>query len=145
MVCMGFFCLLIRRPPRSTRTATLFPYTTLCRSRRGEVEDDRIVGGGLEDVHHRGAAFDAEIELGGREGFGAVFEAPVGAGQARGIVAQLLRAVDRDLLDLWHLHAEDDAAPRGTDRVVTMDDRSEERRVGKECVSTFSSRWSPYS
>src|SRR3546814_33425 len=48
--------------------------------RRGEVEDDRIVGGGLEDVHHRGAAFDAEIELGGREGFGAVFEAPVGAG-----------------------------------------------------------------
>src|SRR3546814_21059840 len=24
--------LLIRRPPRSTRTDTLFPYTTLCRS-----------------------------------------------------------------------------------------------------------------
>src|SRR3546814_19703639 len=23
---------MIRRPPRSTRTATLFPYTTLCRS-----------------------------------------------------------------------------------------------------------------
>src|SRR3546814_10578149 len=31
-----FFCffLLIRRPPRSTRTDTLFPYTTLFRSRR---------------------------------------------------------------------------------------------------------------
>src|SRR3546814_1067980 len=27
-----FFCLMIRRPPRSTRTATLFPYTTLFRS-----------------------------------------------------------------------------------------------------------------
>src|SRR3546814_18825828 len=27
-----FFCLMIRRPPRSTRTDTLFPYTTLCRS-----------------------------------------------------------------------------------------------------------------
>src|SRR3546814_17020839 len=27
------FCfLMIRRPPRSTRTDTLFPYTTLCRS-----------------------------------------------------------------------------------------------------------------
>src|SRR3546814_19879884 len=26
------FCLLIRRPPRSTRTSTLFPYTTLFRS-----------------------------------------------------------------------------------------------------------------
>src|SRR3546814_18359969 len=25
---------MIRRPPRSTRTDTLFPYTTLCRSRR---------------------------------------------------------------------------------------------------------------
>src|SRR3546814_12894109 len=27
---------MIRRPPRSTRTDTLFPYTTLFRSRRGE-------------------------------------------------------------------------------------------------------------
>src|SRR3546814_10261148 len=26
-------CLMIRRPPRSTRTDTLFPYTTRCRSR----------------------------------------------------------------------------------------------------------------
>src|SRR3546814_13726245 len=25
---------MIRRPPRSTRTDTLFPYTTLCRSRK---------------------------------------------------------------------------------------------------------------
>src|SRR3546814_7977527 len=29
------FCLMIRRPPRSTRTDTLFPYTTLFRSDRG--------------------------------------------------------------------------------------------------------------
>src|SRR3546814_14621401 len=29
-----FFFLWIRRPPRSTRTDTLFPYTTLFRSRR---------------------------------------------------------------------------------------------------------------
>src|SRR3546814_6637098 len=28
------FFLMIRRPPRSTRTDTLFPYTTLCRSRK---------------------------------------------------------------------------------------------------------------
>src|SRR3546814_7808877 len=27
-----FFVLMIRRPPRSTRTDTLFPYPTLCRS-----------------------------------------------------------------------------------------------------------------
>src|SRR3546814_1277510 len=31
-VCFFFF-LMIRRPPRSTRTDTLFPYTTLFRSR----------------------------------------------------------------------------------------------------------------
>src|SRR3546814_12824239 len=30
------FFLMIRRPPRSTRTDTLFPYTTLFRSRIGE-------------------------------------------------------------------------------------------------------------
>src|SRR3546814_973052 len=30
-----FFFLMIRRPPRSTRTDTLFPYTTLFRSWRG--------------------------------------------------------------------------------------------------------------
>src|SRR3546814_2833950 len=30
----SFFFLMIRRPPRSTRTDTLFPYTTLFRSAR---------------------------------------------------------------------------------------------------------------
>src|SRR3546814_15744803 len=30
--CAYFFFLMIRRPPRSTRTDTLFPYTTLFRS-----------------------------------------------------------------------------------------------------------------
>src|SRR3546814_4130659 len=34
-VCLFFF-LMIRRPPRSTRTDTLFPYTTLFRSGRGD-------------------------------------------------------------------------------------------------------------
>src|SRR3546814_9860995 len=33
MICRFFFFLMIRRPPRSTRTDTLFPYTTLFRSR----------------------------------------------------------------------------------------------------------------
>src|SRR3546814_20585423 len=33
MLVSFFFCLMIRRPPRSTRTDTLFPYTTLFRSR----------------------------------------------------------------------------------------------------------------
>src|SRR3546814_6343451 len=32
IIFMWFFFLMIRRPPRSTRTDTLFPYTTLFRS-----------------------------------------------------------------------------------------------------------------
>src|SRR3546814_4176871 len=48
VVRMIFFFLMIRRPPRSTRTDTLFPYTTLFRSDRksgaraaGAVADQR--------------------------------------------------------------------------------------------------------
>src|SRR3546814_6806052 len=36
---------MIRRPPRSTRTDTLFPYTTLFRSRRGDRAGDGTVIG----------------------------------------------------------------------------------------------------
>src|SRR3546814_15966024 len=46
------FGLMIRRPPRSTRTDTLFPYTTLFRSETGQIDlarylkrGDRIVWG----------------------------------------------------------------------------------------------------
>src|SRR3546814_18251892 len=35
-----FFLLMIRRPPRSTRTDTLFPYTTLFRSLRRRMGAD---------------------------------------------------------------------------------------------------------
>src|SRR3546814_17480958 len=41
---------MIRRPPRSTRTDTLFPYTTLCRSGRGDVVVGRADPSGREDV-----------------------------------------------------------------------------------------------
>src|SRR3546814_11002466 len=38
-----FVFLMIRRPPRSTRTDTLFPYTTLFRSRcQGDIESNQI-------------------------------------------------------------------------------------------------------
>src|SRR3546814_11075239 len=37
VICLfRLFFLMIRRPPRSTRTDTLFPYTTLFRSPRGD-------------------------------------------------------------------------------------------------------------
>src|SRR3546814_9308498 len=50
---MCFFFLMIRRPPRSTRTDTLVPYTTLFRSRRPQAAGqgdrrDRRGGGGAD-------------------------------------------------------------------------------------------------
>src|SRR3546814_16191757 len=45
---------MIRRPPRSTRNDTLFPYTTLCRSRRECEPDRRWFCGGADRVR-RGA------------------------------------------------------------------------------------------
>src|SRR3546814_4977054 len=39
-----FFFLMLRRPPRSTRTDTLFPYTTLFRSSQAETRDDGRAG-----------------------------------------------------------------------------------------------------
>src|SRR3546814_8029578 len=43
---MIFVYLMIRRPPRSTRTDTLFPYTTLVRSRAGARDDGALRGFG---------------------------------------------------------------------------------------------------
>src|SRR3546814_12249585 len=37
---------MIRRPPRSTRTDTLFPYTTLFRSLRQDLQGHRLAGAG---------------------------------------------------------------------------------------------------
>src|SRR3546814_4244211 len=41
------FFVMIRRPPRSTRTDTLLPYTTLFRSRSGKID---LACGGLRSV-----------------------------------------------------------------------------------------------
>src|SRR3546814_3918250 len=61
-----FFFLRIRRPPRSTRTDTLFPYTTLFRSGfpsnrlsvLGGISNGEILGfplGGLSDLFNAGS------------------------------------------------------------------------------------------
>src|SRR3546814_14075951 len=50
------FFLMIRRPPRSTRTDTLCPYTTLFRS---EDPQDRWPQRAGQDVHRRRAGRDA--------------------------------------------------------------------------------------
>src|SRR3546814_19493898 len=98
---------MIRRPPRSTRTDTLFPYTTLFRSpdirqiargldrsprRRGEAEHqrhtpaaDRWMAGEAEQRLH--AQFDA------RAAFGAIIDRVAAPG--RGIEADRPPPVDR--------------------------------------------------
>src|SRR3546814_18578115 len=48
VVLTRFLLLMIRRPPISTRTGTLFPYTTLCRSWRWR--EAGVVGGQVEHV-----------------------------------------------------------------------------------------------
>src|SRR3546814_12365894 len=47
-VCILLYILMIRRPPRSTRTDTLFPYTTLFRSPYGRQLDG--MGGGISSL-----------------------------------------------------------------------------------------------
>src|SRR3546814_3094349 len=62
-----FFFLMIRRPPRSTRTDTLFPYTTLFRSdrhhdqhRHRQMVLDRA---GETDTEHPGRSEEHTSEL----------------------------------------------------------------------------------
>src|SRR3546814_9450466 len=58
---------MIRRPPRSTRTDTLFPYTTLFRSDRDQQRSAVDLFGaqvGQRLVHQRGAFADAVEFLG---------------------------------------------------------------------------------
>src|SRR3546814_15153584 len=53
MMSLFFFFLMIRRPPRSTRTDTLFPYTALVRSAwgRGTGHDGGISADGFGFLH----------------------------------------------------------------------------------------------
>src|SRR3546814_15537913 len=109
---------MIRRPPRSTRTDTLFPYTTLFRS---EYLTDEHFG----ELAARVLAFQwfeanqpkDDKKFGSGEDFSRVEERR----EAR---------------------AADPAATSAEAEAIFG--RSEERRVGKECVSTCRSRWSPY-
>src|SRR3546814_14989280 len=122
---VGFVFLMIRRPPRSTRTDTLFPYTTLFRSvvaRADELLERRrqvaIFGIGGEEAH---AAF---VQQGGAQG--AVEDLDE---HDRLLFAALVRGEAAQ-----HQVAADEVDRAG---------RSEERRGGKECVSRCRSRWSP--
>src|SRR3546814_20828756 len=58
-ISLRFFFLMIRRPPRSTRTDTLFPYTTLFRSAA------RLHAAGRHPLRHAVVA-PAALARGGR-------------------------------------------------------------------------------
>src|SRR3546814_18478765 len=118
-----FFFLMRRRPPRSTRTDTLFPYTTLFRSQRAQPVDDlpcedgrerfeRGSGNDVEDSGDDGAAFD-ETNLG------------------------------HDGLPSWMKQMGREPNPPAC-QACPSERRSDERRVGTAGVSTCRSRWSPY-
>src|SRR3546814_2059124 len=52
---------MIRRPPRSTRTDTLFPYTTLFRSQEAAVVEDRM--GDRDDMGVDAFQVEQDVEM----------------------------------------------------------------------------------
>src|SRR3546814_14679471 len=115
---------MIRRPPRSTRTDTLFPYTTLFRS--GFVVPVLI---GLLTMT---IVFSFERYF--------VISKASGSGNVDQFVTRIQGFLATGNID--SAIAECDKQKGSVANVIRS--RSEERRVGKECVSTCRSRWSPY-
>src|SRR3546814_12485011 len=68
-----FFFLMIRRPPRSTRTDTLFPYTTLFRSSSPGTMICKLLAGGIAPMDQR-QPLDCEIAIDMIEDGGVLFE-----------------------------------------------------------------------
>src|SRR3546814_13133141 len=136
---------MIRRPPRSTRTDTLFPYTTLFRSvvvqHDGQGLSQRA-GGGDELVAHLGVGLDDGALVGG-EAAGLV-EDLVGDGDLADVVevgaaGEGPQRVGRSAHPQAELHGEEGGAIGVAVRV-----RSEGRRVGKECVRAWCTRGATY-
>src|SRR3546814_17021703 len=121
-----FFFLMIRRPPISTRTDTLFPYTTLFRSWTPKILKV------LESTRTPATFFvigENALEHPG------LLQRIVADGDEIGN-----HTYDHPNLATW---SEEPTRLQlnATQRLVQ---RSEERRVGKECVSTCRSRWTTY-
>src|SRR3546814_20583914 len=117
---------MIRRPPRSTRTDTLFPYTTLFRSKPWPA--------GLKGSELYVFADGGEVWTASRF-FGLLPRQNYELASAGGGVR--LNFKGKTLVGL------EAARTLTLPYAGTTRDRSEERRVGKECVSTCRSRWWP--
>src|SRR3546814_18285344 len=126
------FFLMIRRPPRSTRTDTLFPYTTLFRSRRRLRPRRRAAPGGLWSVPRQPGARrpgDAQGNLGAhREG--------LELGRVR------YREPRRPDTGDCHSSAASAADLHARD---PLRERTEERREGIKCVITCRARGLTYT
>src|SRR3546814_20364833 len=133
---------MIRRPPRSTRTDTLFPYTTLCRSKDKALEygKDVWMKFTLPTGHH--LYFGIQAKRGKLDAAGKTRNENVAE-----VLAQIRMMLGHQLFDteinkrtlVDHAIIVDGGAI--TKQARTW--RSEGRRVGKECVSTVKSRGSP--
>src|SRR3546814_14271857 len=135
---------MIRRPPRSTRTDTLFPYTTLCRSGRVEpVVGQREAAVRLaQDLRRRQPAVveaeDAVVIAAVRDGVVALADLEAGGAAVDQEAGDLLLRPRRGLFLAAGAEDDDEVGDVGmADEVLA---RSDERRVGKECVSTCKSR-----
>src|SRR3546814_11493745 len=131
-VCSLFF-LMIRRPPRSTRTDTLFPYTTLfrspsrlCSARLAQRVFRRRPMAGPQPAHLRQQPRSRRwlIWL-------------VAIAVLLGAYAVALRWVTLKVAS----GVEASVPPLVIDTPGQEAPRSEERRVGKACVSSGSSQW----
>src|SRR3546814_20291449 len=129
---------MIRRPPRSTRTDTLFPYTTLFRSSPLDRGRMRIGRDALRQIL---LAIVAAPHLRPAEEETLIAGQPA---QHRRFLAakRLLIGVigDRQTGEVADILAERECAVE----LFAGKHRSEERRVGKECVCPCRSLWSPY-
>src|SRR3546814_18253943 len=114
---------MIRRPPRSTRPDTLFPYTTLFRSQMSTTLND-----GFRDWL--------------KANFGTATPSIAAVIAHRmGHDTQSLETADGEHIRALGCSATFDCSKDAAGNVPYH--RSEERRVGKECVSTCRARWSP--
>src|SRR3546814_17586242 len=123
---------MILRPPRSSRTDTLFPVTTLFRSRAA------MDGSVRRAVPHRLRSAVVFVRRALPQRHVAIVDPRIHAEQ---IDLEPVGGFDKDVdaIGIIAVIAADIVAG-----AFVLDRGSEERRVGKECVSTCRSRWSPY-
>src|SRR3546814_20723195 len=131
---------MFRRPPRSTRTDTLFPYTTLFRSKVGLIA--KGVKGPFESLSTIPLPAIAHVNTNGHTHHYMVIYrvSKLQVHVMDPADGRIHKIPNGDFQRMWTgvllLLSPGQLFEKGS--------RSEERRVGKECVSTCRSRWAPY-